>query len=182
MSPEIIQRMSGMDSPEPYLAELPLPPPSPLTNPQYQKVLALDGVNDPGNLGTLIRTGLALDFDAVYLTDTCVDLFNDKAIRAAKGSTFILPYNTGSPLDLWKLIDHQNFHAYTGDMDGTSLKEMTFQTPLVLIMGNEALGPSILSKQRAHAVTIPLSSQVNSLNVAVAGGILMNSVQNQIGS
>lgn len=63
---------------------------------QAKRVLVLDRVQDPGNLGTLLRTAQALNWDAVYLLDGCCDIYNEKAIRAAKGATFALKVSKGT--------------------------------------------------------------------------------------
>ena len=174
----IFEKISGVKSPQPLAAEIPLPPLSDLKN--KKRLLALDGINDPGNLGTLIRTALALGFEGLYLTEDSADLFNEKALRAAKGATFYLPYQRGSQQELWSLIETQGFHSYAGDLQGKNPSEISFSLPLILILGNEANGLSKLTKEKAELLTIPLVDQTESLNVGIAGGILMNKIKEQL--
>jgi RNA methyltransferase, TrmH family len=169
----ILEKIAGSVSPEPYLAEVLLPP--------YQSLkgktclLALNNISDPGNLGTLMRTALALGFDGVFLTDGTADPYSDKALRAAKGATFHLPLQSGTVEDLLSFIKENALSPYVADSKGTP--SASFSSPLILILGNEAHGPSPLLKNQANLLSIPLSDQTESLNVAVAGGILMYKIR-----
>ncbi|WP_194848479.1 TrmH family RNA methyltransferase [Candidatus Neptunochlamydia vexilliferae] len=164
--PEVIKKIADTSSPEPYLAEVPLPPPAPL---EGKRLIALDRINDPGNLGTLLRTALALGFEGVFLL-SCADPFSPKALRAAKGATFHLPIRQGSEEELLSLMS--NRHIYVADAQG--MENTTFTTPLILVLGSEAHGPSPALKSQGTLISIPMSDKAESLNVAVAGGILMH--------
>ncbi len=176
VSPEIIEKISGTCSPEPYLAEIPFPSLSSLEG--KERLLALDGVSDPGNVGTLLRTALALGFEGVFLTKTSADPFMDKALRAAKGATFHLSIQVGSEKDLTDLIERCGLTPYVADGSGAS--NVSFTSPLILILGNEAHGPSETLKKLGTLVSIPMANQTESLNVAIAGGILMNKIQDML--
>ena len=173
VTPEIIEKISGTQSPEPYLAEVPLPSSSNLEKKRH--LLALDGVSDPGNVGTLFRTALALGFDGVFLTKNSADPFMNKALRAAKGATFHLPIQIGTEEDLAILIKENDLTPYIADGKGSSKTLLT--SPLILILGNEANGPSKILKALGQLISIPIANETESLNVAVAGGILMNKFQ-----
>ena len=168
---EVIKKISGIPSPEPYLAEIPLPKEESLEG--QQRLLALDGVQDPGNLGTLLRTALAFGFEGVFLLNA-TDPFSPKALRASKGAIFHLPFRQGSEKELLDLIKTNQLTPYVADTKGTSA---SFEAPLVLILGNEAHGPSETLKMEGTLVSVPMHSQTESLNVAVAGGILMNKIE-----
>lgn len=170
---EILEKISGTKTPEPYLAEIPFPTSFSLKG--KTKLLALDGVSDPGNVGTLIRTALALGFEGVFLTSGSADPFNDKALRASKGAALHLPIQIGTKEELMTLIDENQLTPYVADSKGTT--DSTFTIPLILILGSEAHGPSAKLKSRGTLISIPMSGQTESLNVAVAGGILMNKIQ-----
>ncbi|MBS0628210.1 MAG: RNA methyltransferase, partial [Verrucomicrobia bacterium] len=86
---EILKKISGLEEPEPMAAVVVLPSFCDLSKVSY--LLVLDGIADPGNLGTLLRTAWALGWEGVYLTENSCDPFNEKALRAAKGATFFLP-------------------------------------------------------------------------------------------
>jgi TrmH family RNA methyltransferase len=133
----------------------------------------LDRISDPGNLGTLLRTALALGWEGAFLTPHSADPFNDKAIRASKGACFFLPLQEGSYEELEELLKENQITAYVADLKGTSLPNLKVKHPLALILGNESLGPSAWAKQHGSAISIPMKKDVESLNVASAGAILM---------
>ncbi|WP_420421817.1 TrmH family RNA methyltransferase [Simkania sp.] len=165
----VFEKVSGVQAPEGLAAEIAMPPFADLS--QKKRVLALDKINDPGNLGTLIRTALALGFDGVFLTENSVDPYNEKALRAAKGATFKIPLQMG---DLETFA--RSFHLYIADLEGTPLPSVTFQTPAILLLGNEAQGISKEMQKNGTSVTIPIKNQMESLNVAIAGSILMHAM------
>ena len=147
-------------------------------------VLALDGVRDPGNVGTLIRTADAFGIDGVILSDDTVELYNPKLVRSTMGSIFHLPIF--EEVDLEKTIPElkkKRFRILGTDVKkGESLYEMVsmsnhnldYSEKVCLLMGNEAEGLNrdllTLSDQ---IVNIPIYGKAESLNVAVVGGILL---------
>lgn len=135
-----------------------------------RKILALDGVGDPGNLGTLLRTALALGWEGVLLLPGCCDPFNDKALRASKGALFKLPYKKSSWDDFDQLANEQRLIPVAADLHGAKPE---FQEKCILILGSEGRGLSDEAKKRAKKITIPLKGEMESLNVAAAGAILM---------
>ncbi|MDF2577350.1 MAG: putative rRNA methylase, SpoU family [Chlamydiales bacterium] len=171
-SEEVIKKMAGVISAKEVAAEVPLPQ---LTLPNELKyLLVLDGLSDPGNIGTLIRTALALGWDAIYLIGNSVDPFNDKAIRAAKGATFHIPLLSGSHKELLQLVENHQLTLLAADSNGTepfSLKKGL--TKIALVLGNESHGPSPAIKDHSQVITIPMVDKVDSLNVAIAGSILL---------
>lgn len=176
VSEPVLRKISTLQEPEGIVAELSLPAPQSLD--QLHPILALDRVSDPGNLGTLLRTALALGAKGVFLLDGCCDPFNDKAIRAARGATFYLPYRQGTIKELETFIKKNDLIPYIGDLSGIPLNQVTPFLKSLLILGNEAKGISPEVEKLAQKVTIPLVGEVESLNVAVAGGILMQRLFN----
>lgn len=167
----VMQKVSGMQHPEGILAEFPMPPPSSLS--AKKRILALDGVNDPGNVGNLIRTALALGWDGVFILNEGCDPFNEKAVRAARGATFRLPLSWGNLKDLSALIKMNQLHPLVANLTGTSVGNVKFKEKILLVMGNEAHGPSEEIKAICEKVTIPMPGEMESLNVTTAAGILM---------
>ncbi|MDP1836088.1 MAG: RNA methyltransferase [Chlamydiales bacterium] len=167
----ILQKVSGVITPEGVVAEIEKPSWSNLEG--AEKVLALDGVSDPGNVGTLLRTAAAFGWDGVYFLEGCCDPFNDKAIRSAMGATFRIPLAKGNWTDLQKMSLERQWTALVGDLDGVPLDHATWNQGLLLVLGSEAHGASPTARGFCTAVTIPMTQQMESLNVAVAGGILM---------
>ena len=171
VTPQIMKKISGLESPEGVLAEVLMPHEEELVGKKY--LLALDGICDPGNMGTLLRTALALGWEGVFILGNSVDLFNEKALRAAKGATFRFPYRIGSWEDLKSLVKANSLKAFVGDMNGKVPGEVLKGSGALLVLGNEASGPSREVKEFCCSVGLPMPGDMESLNVAVAGGILM---------
>lgn len=168
---EIMQKVSGMQTPEGILAEIEMPPPASLKG--IKRLIALDGINDPGNLGTLLRTALALGWEGVYIIDESCDPFNEKALRAAKGATFRLPIGMGTWDDLKKVVAANKMQAFVADLEGEDIRKLDIPENILLVLGNESRGISKTAAALSKKVTIPLPGPMESLNVAIAGGILM---------
>lgn len=166
VTPEILKKITGLAAPEGIAAEVALPTRADLSSARY--LLVLDGINDPGNVGTLLRTALALGWEGAFLLPGSADPFNEKALRAAKGATFRLPLCQGSVEELQKMWKGKFFVA---DLQGTIPQIVS--PPVALILGSEAHGPSPALKKGATAVSIPMPGPMESLNVAIAGAILM---------
>lgn len=142
-------------------------------------LLVLDDLADPGNLGTILRTALAADVELVLLTSNCVDYYSPKVIRAAAGAHITLPVAT----DLaWSAIAERVLQhcqhspqVLLAEADGTALYyEQDLTRPFALIIGNEAHGPSQEARALATlTVSIPLANGVESLNAAMAAGIIL---------
>ena len=138
-------------------------------------LVMFDDINDPGNLGTLIRTAAALGYDGVVLSKQSVDIYNDKTVRASQGSIFKTKIVYG---DLQELIPYLKGKGYR--FIGTSLKKAVkledaiVGGKFVLCLGNEARGMSdeVLALME-HNVKITMHNDVESLNVMVAGSIIM---------
>jgi len=139
----------------------------------------LDNLADPGNMGTILRTALAADVHEVLLTANSVDCFNPKVMRSAAGAHVALPIGTnlsweaisermalhcaGSPRIL--LAEAGSPHIYY---------EQDLRAPFTLIIGNEAQGPSAEARALATlSISIPLANSVESLNAAMATGIIL---------
>lgn len=134
------------------------------------RVLLLDHIQDPGNLGTLLRSALAFGFDTVVLDET-VDPYNDKVLRSTQGAIFALNLVIQDLDDF--LATHPDVVIYGTAMDGVPFEGIEPPARLGLILGNEGAGvhPSLLQKVH-QTLTIPMN-KMESLNVGVAGGILM---------
>jgi TrmH family RNA methyltransferase len=165
---EILEKISGLPSTDGFAAVAPLPKPSRLEG--CQRLLILDRLADPGNLGTLLRTALALGWDGVIFTPDTVDPFNDKALRASKGALFSLPFAFKTPDEL---VRDFKLQAYVADLDGAPLSKTQFQTPLALILSSEGTGPAPWAEKWARKIAIPMHNEVESLNVAASGAILL---------
>lgn len=168
---DLIEKITGLHSSEGLLAEIKMPAPASLKG--LKKIIALDGVSDPGNLGALLRTALALGWEGVFILNDSCDPYNEKAIRAARGATFHIPLATGSWKDLEALIKTNKLTPLAADMEGTPIDKLSRSEGYLLILSNEAHGVSEQAERISQKVSIPMAGKMESLNVAVAGGILM---------
>ncbi|GEK91376.1 TrmH family RNA methyltransferase [Alkalibacterium kapii] len=139
-------------------------------------VLMLDEIQDPGNLGTLIRTADAAGFEGVILGEGTVDLYNSKALRSAQGSHFHLNI-IHDDLKKWiTAFSEKNMPVFGTALDerAISFREVEPMNRFGLIVGNEGNGvnASLLEKTTEN-LFIPIKGQAESLNVAIAAGILM---------
>ena len=137
-------------------------------------VVVLDAVQDPGNVGTIVRTALALGAKGVVTLPGTAEIDNPKTMRSAMGATFRLPtvHTDEGQLSDW-LTRHQVIVAATA-MDGQRFDRTKLTGPLALILGNEGAGlTSELGKKTKLKFAIPLEPGAESLNVAVAAGIFL---------
>lgn len=168
----LLKQITGLEQPELYAAEVEAPKEKDVSS--CKKLLVLDQVADPGNLGTLLRTALGLSWDGVFCVRGCVDLFNDKALRAAKGATFFLPFQTGTYEELSLILKKRK--CFVAEAGGGEVKKGMGEGCIALVLGNEAHG---VGEAFANfpKVGIPLHEKMESLNVAVAGAILMDQLR-----
>lgn len=171
VSPQILKKITGLETPEAVAAEIDMPAPRDFSSANF--LLILDGVSDPGNLGTLLRTARALGWDAAYLTQGSTDPFNEKALRSAKGATFTLPWKIGSWEEIALFVKHKKMILLAADASGEDIAFCNPSLPVALALGNEAHGLASELKKLAHLVAIPMNGRMESLNVASAGAILM---------
>ena len=138
---------------------------------EYHKIVYLDQINDPGNLGTILRTAVAFNYDAVVLSKGSVDLYNEKVIAASKGAIFLVDAFVGD------ISDYQEKQIIVSTLDENSipLNECKKPNDFVLVLGNESHGVSEpIIKIANQLVKIEMNDVIDSLNVAIAGAILMN--------
>lgn len=134
------------------------------------KVLLLDHVQDPGNLGTLLRSALAFGFDTIVLDNT-VDVYNDKVLRSTQGAIFHLHLHE---TEIETFMKQYPGHTYIGTtMNGIELDDVVPTKQIGILLGNEGAGLSEhLQTKTLYNITIPMH-QTESLNVGVAGSIIM---------
>lgn len=171
----ILKKISGMASFHECIAEFSLPSPSTLLNKNY--IIAFDEISDPGNLGTLMRTALALGWEGAFILPNCCDPFNDKAIKASKGASFLLPYKQGTHDELVFLCKSLDAPLIIADLEGEKLSPLNKLPKAILLLSHEGSGVKKEIKQFGKLVTIPLSGEMESLNVAAAGAIIMYEVK-----
>jgi RNA methyltransferase, TrmH family len=138
------------------------------------RIVVLDAVQDPGNVGTILRTAAALGAAAVVAMPGTVDLWNAKVVRSAMGALFHSPAFMSTWDELDSFLGAHAMPLWGADADGTPLERMRAPDRLALLVGNEGAGLSSEGRERVgQYVSIPIGSVVESLNVAVATGILL---------
>ncbi|MCY3974307.1 MAG: RNA methyltransferase [Simkaniaceae bacterium] len=177
VAPHVFKKLSGVSSPGGVGAEVVMPPFVDLKG--TKRIMALDGVSDPGNFGSLLRTASAFGFEGVFLGEGTVDPYNDKALRSAQGATWRLPMQRGNVEEM-----DSSFTVYMADLTGERLDAVCFASPSALLLGGEGEGISEAGRRTCLrsggvSVTIPIDPETESLNVAVAGGILMYAMASQ---
>lgn len=173
---EVFTILSQTQAPQGIMAVMKMP--NPLIEWEKGKYLLVDAVQDPGNLGTMIRTASAAGFTGVVLGDGTVDVYNDKVIRASQGAIWQIPVislNLGQAIDQLKQDNHQIFatQLYT---KAVSYRDVPIEQykQCGIIVGNEGQGVSEAIVNLAdQAIYIPMPGKSESLNVAVATGILL---------
>ena len=164
---EVMKKLSSAVNPEGVVFVAKVPE---FKKDNFSKILFLDSINDPGNLGTLTRTALAFGYDAVVTSKDSVSVYNEKALAACKGANYLIPVYQD---DLSNYKDEYQIIVSTLKDSSIDIDEVKVEKKFVLVLGNEAHGVSKNSEELADLfVKIPIEN-INSLNVAVAGGILM---------
>lgn len=139
------------------------------------RLLLLDNVSDPGNLGTLIRSSVAFNIDTIILSEDSVNLYNDKVVRSSEGMIFNTNIITMNLKEAIKEIKNKNIKVYGTDLKGSKyLSEFDKPSSFALILGNEGMGTKkeILDLCDEN-IKIEMSNNCESLNVGVAGSIIL---------
>ncbi|WP_438349151.1 TrmH family RNA methyltransferase [Paenibacillus sp. FA6] len=144
-------------------------------------VMVLDGVQDPGNVGTIIRSADAAGADGVIVGHGCADVYNPKTIRSTMGSFFHLPVVEGNLLDILPQAKQSGARLISTSLQATcTCYEYNFSASTWLLVGNEAQGVSERVQQLVDdTLIIPMRGQAESLNVGMASSILMFEVMRQ---
>lgn len=171
ISPSEMERISHFKNASSILAVLAIPSASRI--PEQGRLLVLDKITDPGNLGTLIRLADWYGIDHILCSLTTVDCYNPKVVQASMGS---LSRVSCHYQELTTYLMHNNRPSYGAFLNGESIYAIDFPANALLVLGNESNGISDETKVHlTHSITIPRASipGPESLNVAIAGGIIM---------
>jgi TrmH family RNA methyltransferase len=134
--------------------------------------LMLEDIQDPGNLGSMLRSALGAGVDAVYLSKGCTDAWSPKALRGGQGAQFYLPIIEG--VDLVETMQNFAGNTYATTMDGESLYAQDLTKPTAFVIGNEGAGLSLAALQAADKqVSIPMHHNLESLNAAAAAAVCL---------
>ena len=169
---EIMKKISDMESISDYFGICEKNKEKPLGN----KLLVLDNIQDPGNLGTIIRSAVAFKFDTVVLSTNTVDIYNPKVVRSTKGMLFNINIITK---DLDTFLDNlSDYTIYGTDVtNGIDIRKENIPSKLAIIIGNEGNGISNKVKEKCHKfIYIGMDKKCESLNAGVSASIIMYEV------
>ena len=169
----VLKAASDTQTPQGVLLEVEqcdLPLPKPL-----DFALVLDGVADPGNLGTLLRSAAAAGCSVVFLGPGCAEPFAPKVVRSGMGAHFLQPMRSLNWREIEGLLRENSLQVFVAEArQGTSYDKEDLTQPLALILGGEARGSGEeAARLRPKPIQIPMPGKVESLNVAVAGSVLL---------
>ena len=175
---DLMTKIAPTKSPSGILTVIQTPSSQLLTPSSLEKILLLDHLQDPGNVGTLIRSAVAAGFEAVISLNSC-ELWSPKVLRSAQGAHF---YPTAlQEIEDIKQVPDVNWYALSCDEDSQDLFQTKFKSPLGLIVGNEGAGlSSEISSLKPQNVHIPMHHNFESLNAAVSGSIGMFEITKRI--
>ena len=175
VTPEILKELTDSKTPQGIIAELAMPS-LPLENLKVGRYLVLEDVQDPGNVGTMIRTADAAGLDGVLISEKSADIYNQKTLRSMQGSHFHLPIWRTNVYEACQKLQNLDVPliATTLSKESVSYKTVEHNGNFALVMGNEGNGISdSMTKQADIFAHIIMPGQAESLNVAVATGIVL---------
>lgn len=148
-----------------------------LTNRNSEKscIMVLDRIQDPGNLGTIIRTGEGAGISGVVMSSDCVDIYNPKVIRSTMGSIFRVPFAVVDNLpQTVEKLKSSGVTTYAAHLNGELYNSKVLVNDCAFLIGNEARGLSDeVSAKADRLIKIPMAGKVESLNASIAAAILM---------
>jgi RNA methyltransferase, TrmH family len=168
---EVMRHVSDTQQPQGIIGVFPMPEPSLPEKPE--RILILDAIRDPGNLGTILRAAAAAGVQAAILSPDCVDVYNPKVLRAGMGAHFRLPI---AELPWERIAVYcQPLQLYLADSRGdVAYDAADWSTPWALIIGSEAHGVGAEAERLAKSrLYIPMAAETESINAAVAAGIIL---------
>jgi TrmH family RNA methyltransferase len=169
-----MEQMSGLNTPSSHLAVFEQRDFIPDWH-KVQSVLILDGIADPGNMGTIIRTAEWFGIDCIVCTPDCVELFNPKVVQATMGSVFRMGVAMLTEDQIRQDLEANEFYVIAADLQGTNIYTFDFNQKLAIVIGSESHGvrPGMRSLVNEF-VTIPGKGPAESLNASVAASVFMS--------
>lgn len=175
---EILKKISDVQTAQGILATVYMPKPQldleKLAS-QNGLTLVLETIQDPGNLGTLIRTAVATGVQAIVLVENCADLYAPKVVRGSMGGIFRVPIIGMSRLEVLERLKASNYKILVTSLEAAqNVYEIELPVRMALVLGNEANGVSEVFLQASDLkIVLPQLGKIESLNVAIAGSVLM---------
>ena len=167
---KVLKYISNLNTPSGIMAVCNKPESSELGS----RIIVLDNIQDPGNLGTIIRSSVAFNFDTIVISNDSVDVYNSKVIRATQGMLFNVNIIVTDIKEFLNSIKDEYKIIGTDVVSGVDIKNFKKLEKFAIIMGNEGQGISSNIKKLCDSnIYIPMSSDCESLNVGVAASIIM---------
>ncbi len=186
VSKEIYKTMSDTQSPQGAMAiaEIPTTSLNNITNKNGQ-YLILENLQDPGNLGTIIRTAHAFKFDGLLITKGSVDVYSPKVVRSTMGALFGIPIVVDEEIDIYvSYLKQMGITLYTTALnkDAVDIHNIKFDSGRAIVIGNEGNGVTdYVINEADHTVMISMPGGAESLNASIAAGICMYESMLQLG-
>lgn len=177
VSSNVMKRLSDLSTPSNVMAVVEKLDEKPIG----EKILILDNIQDPGNLGTIIRSAVAFNFDTLVLSPKTVDLYNPKVVRSTQGMMFHINIIVREPVNFINELKNEGYKIVgTKVTNGVDVRDSKTYSHFALIIGNEGKGMSEeLSELCDEYLYIKMNDQCESLNAAVAASILMYEISNK---
>ncbi|TGK05193.1 RNA methyltransferase [Leptospira langatensis] len=180
---QVFEKISYRDRPDGLIATANLPDFSLSKNPNLSgaPVLVIEGVEKPGNLGTILRTAEGAGFETVFVADPRLDLFNPNVIRSSTGTLFTLDVRQGEISELYPLLKKAGYRTIAVTPEAKSLYwDGNLKGKVALVFGSEQYGLSEYARTKSDEyISLPMKGVADSLNLAMSAGILMYEVLRQ---
>ena len=172
VSDEVMLKLSDTKSPQGVVAVYKIPEGKDFDM-LGDRAIVLDGVTDPGNVGTIIRTAVACGYTDVYLIN-CADVYSPKVVRSTMSGIFSARLNVLDHEELKKVLTKRGAKIYSLDMNGVSIFNKEIEPPYALLVGSEAHGISEWAKKNSDGiVSLPMEGDIESLNAGVSASVAM---------
>lgn len=183
VSDQVFRKISETDNPQGILFVMKIPSQhvdsKKILDRKNALIVCLDRIQDPGNLGTILRTSLAVGVDGIFLIDGSVDIYSGKSIRSSMGAIFRLPNIVNISRDEFlNITTGRNVFSTTANAPKKYF-DVDFSNETILVFGNEANGIDTNILDRSQKISIPMKNSVESLNVAVSASIILYEVSRQ---
>jgi TrmH family RNA methyltransferase len=144
-----------------------------------KKIILLDNISDPGNMGTIIRTADWFGYDHIFVSNKCVDCYNPKVVQSSMGSIFRVSISKVNPLDFLLDTASLGIKSFGASLSGENIYDIIMPDKYVMVFGSESHGISIdVQSMLDEQLSIPSNNDsIDSLNVSVAFGIILSEIR-----
>ena len=173
LSSQVMKSLTDTQTPQGVVAEIEIPPAKLYKHKPENRILILDRISDPGNMGTIIRTAMATGFYHIFVID-CVDAFSPKVVRSSSGAVLGVNIYPTSTDEILSIAQNNDICMLVADMKGQNAFEMARPVGSVaIVVGNEGQGVCQSIKDKGRLIKLPMKKEIESLNAGVSASILM---------